>query len=77
MRRIDAPVRYLWNGGAYASPASVPKHVNCKYRIVEDSDYRKLLAVARAAEKHRYLLGSKSPLCVALDALNKPARKTK
>ena len=49
MRRIDAPKRYMNGGGAYANRQY--KDVEA-VRLVNDSDYVKLLAVARALEKN-------------------------
>jgi hypothetical protein len=47
--------------------------------VISLRDYRKLLAVARAAEQYRKgkYYDSWVKLIAALDALNKPARKTK
>ena len=69
MRRIDAPVDYEVGG----------KIQKRKIRLVLDTDYRKLIAVARAAEKLRDDVDHlrESYLSHALDALNAKGGKRK
>jgi hypothetical protein len=69
MRRIDAPKRYMKNAYAYANLQYEGQEA---IRLVKDSDFRKLMAVARAADRLKELniASNYGALMIAVDRLN-------